>query len=57
MGVGTVIERGRTVHVRNTRPSGWVGTVRSLTGTTYTIVAPNGARKFVDYTRQEVTAL
>lgn len=48
---------GRHVHVRGPGPKGWVGTVRSLSGSVCTIVDRNGVWHMVDYTRQEVTPI
>jgi len=47
---------GRTVHVADASPRGWVGRVRSLTGTVFIIMdIATGRWHFVDHTRQKVT--
>ncbi|BCO56062.1 hypothetical protein MINTM005_13060 [Mycobacterium intracellulare] len=48
---------GKTVHVRDASPRGWIGTVRSLSGSVYIIVDQRGVWHMVDHTRREVTPL
>jgi hypothetical protein len=48
---------GTRVHVRDATPQGWVGTICSLTGSTYIVVDDHGIWRMVDYTRQKMTPL